>query len=123
VLCGLTTPSRIVSSGICGVSSIAPLSSFNGPVPPFTLHGREHYYVIHYVLRTAMPKLIVRRTGNSLGLPIPHGIVRELGLAVGDEVLIQIERVPQLIGLAGSLKGRITADEFTKLSNEGEELG
>jgi len=69
-----------------------------------------------------VPKLVVRRTGNSLGLPIPHAIVRELGLAVGDEVLVEIERVPQLLGLAGSLKGKITADEFTKLSNEGEEL-
>jgi antitoxin component of MazEF toxin-antitoxin module len=70
-----------------------------------------------------MPKLVVRRTGNSLALPIPHELVRELGLAVGDEVLVQIDRVPQLMELAGSLKGKITADEFTKLSNEGEELG
>ncbi len=69
-----------------------------------------------------MPKLIVRRTGNSLGLPIPHQIVRELGLAPGDEVLVEIERVPRLLALAGSLRGKITADEFTKLSNEGEEL-
>jgi antitoxin component of MazEF toxin-antitoxin module len=69
-----------------------------------------------------MPKLVVRRTGNSLGLPIPHAIARELGLAPGDEVLVEIERVPQLLALAGSLKGKITADEFTKLSNEGEEL-
>jgi antitoxin component of MazEF toxin-antitoxin module len=70
-----------------------------------------------------MPKLIVRRTGNSLGLPIPHEIVRDMGLEVGDEVLVQIERVPQLMRLAGSLKGKITADEFTELSNEGEDLG
>jgi len=70
-----------------------------------------------------VPKLTVRRTGNSLGLPIPHDIVRELGLAPGDEVLVQLERVPQLLALAGRLKGKITADEFTKLSNEGEELG
>jgi hypothetical protein len=69
-----------------------------------------------------MPKLVVRRTGNSLGLPIPHSMVRELGLAPGDEVLVEIERVPPFLALAGSLKGKITADEFTKLSNEGEEL-
>jgi antitoxin component of MazEF toxin-antitoxin module len=70
-----------------------------------------------------VPKLVVRRTGNSLGLPIPHEIVRDLRLAPGDEVLVQLERVPQLMTLAGRLKGRITADEFTQLSNEGEELG
>jgi len=65
----------------------------------------------------------VRRSGNSIGLPLPHALVRELGLAPGDEVLVEIERLPQLLRLAGSLKGKITADEFTKLSNEGEELG
>jgi antitoxin component of MazEF toxin-antitoxin module len=70
-----------------------------------------------------VPKLVVRRTGNSLGIPIPHAIVRELGLAPGDEVLVEIERLPQFLALAGRLKGKITADEFTKLSNEGEELG
>ena len=70
-----------------------------------------------------MPRLVVRRTGNSVGLPLPHALVRELGLTPGDEVLVEIERLPQLLRLAGSLKGKITADEFTKLSNEGEELG
>lgn len=69
-----------------------------------------------------MPKLTVRRTGNSLGLPIPHEIVRELGLAPGDELLVRLERVPRFVAMAGRLKGRMTADEFTRLSNEGEDL-
>ena len=69
-----------------------------------------------------MPKLILRRTGNSLGLPIPHELVRALRLSPGDEVLVQIERVPPLASIAGKLKGRITADEFTRLSNEGEDV-
>jgi antitoxin component of MazEF toxin-antitoxin module len=70
-----------------------------------------------------MPRLIVRRTGNSLSLAIPHEMVRDLKLAPGDELLVQWERVPKLIEMAGRLKGRMTADEFTRLSNEGEELG
>jgi antitoxin component of MazEF toxin-antitoxin module len=70
-----------------------------------------------------MPKLVVRRTGNSLGLPLPHEIVRELGLAPGDELQVSLERVPSLGTLAGVLKGRISAAEFTRLSNEGEDLG
>lgn len=69
-----------------------------------------------------MPKLTVRRTGNSLGLPIPHEIVRELGLAPGDELLVRLERIPRFVAMAGRLKGRMTADEFTRLSNEGEDL-
>jgi len=102
---------------------VSRLLTSTTPAPVFKHHRRKRYYVIHHVLRMAMPKLVVRRTGNSLGLPLPHDIVRELGLAVGDEVLVQVERLPPWSGLAGSLKGRITADEFTKLSNEGEELG
>jgi hypothetical protein len=84
--------------------------------------GRKQY-VIHIVLHYPMPHLVVRRTGNSLGLPIPRDLVRDLGLAPGDELMVQLERIAPLTSLAGVLKGRITADEFTRLSNEGEDLG
>jgi len=69
-----------------------------------------------------MPKLVVRRTGNSLGIPIPHEMVRDLKLAPGDELIVQIERIPKFATMAGRLKGRMSADEFTRLSNEGEEV-
>jgi antitoxin component of MazEF toxin-antitoxin module len=78
------------------------------------------YYVLYYII--SMPKLVVRRTGNSLGLPIPREIVRDLSLSAGDELLVQLERVPGVLSLAGRLKGRLTAREFTRLSNEGEEV-
>lgn len=70
-----------------------------------------------------MTKLVVRRTGNSLALPLPRDLVRSLGVAEGDLLNVELERVPDLLQLAGSLKGRITADEFTRLSNEGEDVG
>jgi hypothetical protein len=79
-------------------------------------------YVIHSVLHQTVPKLVVRRTGNSLGLPIPHELVRELGLSPGDELMVRLERIPKPLTLEGRLKGKITADEFTRLSNEGEEI-
>ena len=69
-----------------------------------------------------MPRLIVRRSGNSLGLALPYQLVREMELAPGDELLVHLEKVPSYLGLEGRLKGRMTADEFTRLSNEGEEL-
>jgi hypothetical protein len=37
--------------------------------------------------------------------------------------MVHIDRIAPLTSLAGVLKGRITADEFTRLSNEGEDLG
>ncbi len=70
-----------------------------------------------------MPKLIVRRTGNSLSLPIPRDLVGQYGLSVGDEVMVTLRPLPKLDSVAGRLKGRLTADEFTRLSNEGEDLG
>ena len=64
----------------------------------------------------------MRRIGNSIGLPLPQALLLELGLTPGDEVLVEIERLPNFLELAGTLIGKITADEFTKLSNEGEVL-
>ncbi|MCI4352708.1 MAG: AbrB/MazE/SpoVT family DNA-binding domain-containing protein [Thermoplasmata archaeon] len=69
-----------------------------------------------------MTKLTVRRTGNSLAVPLPRALVRSLGVAEGDVLNVELERVPDLLRLAGTLKGRITADEFTRLSNEGEDI-
>jgi antitoxin component of MazEF toxin-antitoxin module len=70
-----------------------------------------------------MAQLTVRRTGNSLAVPLPRALVRSLGLSEGDVLNVELERVPEILRLAGSLRGRISADEFTRLSNEGEDLG
>ena len=70
-----------------------------------------------------MTKLTIRRTGNSLAVPLPRALVRSLGLAEGDVLNVELERLPDILQLVGSLKGRITGDEFTRLSNEGEDLG
>ncbi len=70
-----------------------------------------------------MPKLVVRRTGNSLALSLPREVVREFGISLGDQLLVHFERIPRMETLIGRLKGRLSASEFTKLSNEGEDLG
>jgi antitoxin component of MazEF toxin-antitoxin module len=70
-----------------------------------------------------MPRLVVRRIGNSLGLRIPRQVVEDFRLRVGDELLVRLEPIRRLQSLAGTLKGTITADEFTQLSNEYEDLG
>ncbi|MGA7861789.1 MAG: AbrB/MazE/SpoVT family DNA-binding domain-containing protein [Thermoplasmata archaeon] len=70
-----------------------------------------------------MTKLTIRRIGNSLAVPLPRALARSLGLAGGDVLNVELERVPELLQLVGSLKGRITAHDFTRLSNEGEDLG
>jgi antitoxin component of MazEF toxin-antitoxin module len=73
-------------------------------------------------LRKAKATLVVRRTGNSVGLSIPRELVHDLELAPGDEVLVTIERIPSYRSLAARLRGKITADEFTALSNQGEKV-
>ena len=72
---------------------------------------------------TSMPIFKVRRSGNSLVLVLPSELVKSMGLHEGDDVLATMDKLPDLMQFAGRLKGKITADEFTRLSNEGEDLG
>lgn len=70
-----------------------------------------------------MTVLNVRRAGNSLALLLPKKDVDELHLHEGDTVQVEIHKVPSLLELAGSLKGKVRAAELHSLTNEGEELG
>jgi antitoxin component of MazEF toxin-antitoxin module len=74
-------------------------------------------------MMTSMPIFRVRRSGNSLVLVLPSELARSMKLHEGDKVLATIEKVPNIMEFAGKLKGIITADEFTRLTNEGEDLG
>lgn len=69
-----------------------------------------------------MPILRVRRTGRSLGLSLPRALVEKMDLSPGDEVRVELVKLPAYLALAGRLRGKITADTFTRLSNEGEHL-
>ena len=70
-----------------------------------------------------MTVLHVRRAGNSLALLLPKKEVEALQLHEGDAVQVEIHKVPSLLELAGSLKGRISTKELHGLTNEGEDLG
>lgn len=70
-----------------------------------------------------MAVLHVRRAGNSLALLLPKKEVEELHLHEGDTVQVEIHKVPSLLELAGSLKGRVRTADLHALTNEGEELG
>ena len=74
-------------------------------------------------MMTSMPVFKVRRSGNSLVLVLPSELAKSMKLREGDKVLATIEKVPDIMDFAGKLKGIMTADEFTRLSNEGEDLG
>jgi hypothetical protein len=71
----------------------------------------------------AMIKLTVSRIGDSLAVRLPRALVRSLGVVAGDVFNVEIERLPDLIRMIGGLKGDITGDESTKLSNDGEDPG
>lgn len=64
----------------------------------------------------------VRRTGNSLAIVLPRTLARELRLREGDHVEMEVRKIPSFLELFGRLKGVLTAEEFTRLSNEGEDL-
>lgn len=69
-----------------------------------------------------MSELVVRKAGNSLAILLPRELAKRLGIHMGDTVHAELHRVPTILDLAGSLKGKVTADELNKLSNEGEDL-
>jgi len=69
-----------------------------------------------------MSELVVRKAGNSLAILLPRDLAKRLGIHVGDTVHADLQRVPSVLDLAGCLKGKVTADELNKLSNEGEDL-
>lgn len=70
-----------------------------------------------------MPVLRLRRIGNSLGVLLPSELVAAKGLRPNDDVRVEIERVPRLEDVAGSLrKYGLSAREWNDLANEGEEL-
>lgn len=69
-----------------------------------------------------MAVLHVRRAGNSLALLLPKKAVEELHLREGDTVQVEIHKVPSLLELAGSLKGKVERRDLHALTNEGEDL-
>jgi antitoxin component of MazEF toxin-antitoxin module len=78
------------------------------------------YYI---TLDTGVTVLVVRRSGNSLALALPKDVVRQFGLREGDRVDARLEKIPAIAESFGFLKGKVTAKELHRLSNEGEEVG
>ena len=75
------------------------------------------------VIRDPMTLLHVRKAGNSLALLVPKEQARALNLHEGDAVQVEIRKVPTILELAGTLKGKVSAAELHALTNEGEDLG
>lgn len=70
-----------------------------------------------------MPVLRVRRVGNSLGVLLPKSLIREKGLKVNDEVVVDVNLAPDIESVRGAIKHLgLTVDELNELTNEGEEL-
>jgi antitoxin component of MazEF toxin-antitoxin module len=70
-----------------------------------------------------MPEFIVRRTGNSLAVVIPRPLVEQLKLREGDHVRVELEKAPALEEFDGMLMGKATAEQLSRLADEGEDVG
>lgn len=89
-----------------------------------TSRRHRNPYVRRPVIRyPRMSELVVRRTGNSLAVVIPRALVDRLKLRPGDHVRAVLERTPALDEFDGILKGKSTADELSRIADEGEDLG
>lgn len=70
-----------------------------------------------------MPRAVLRRIGNSIGLVLPKDYVRAKKLRAGDEVDIEVAPAAALASVRGALKVKLSTDKLNDLVDEGEDLG
>jgi hypothetical protein len=63
-----------------------------------------------------------KRKIRSLSPPIPPNVGRDGGTELIDRPRTALQDRRRLLSLRGVLRDRLTADEFTRLSNDGEAL-
>ncbi len=62
---------------------------------------------------------VVRRWGNSVGVVFPKEFVKEKKLKVNEKVLINVVKEANLEKLFGSLKRKMSGQEFKDMVREG----
>ena len=61
---------------------------------------------------------VIRQIGNSLGIIVPHDIVKSKGLKKNTRVFFDIVKPLDVASIFGSLKTTTSGDEFKKLVKE-----
>ena len=61
----------------------------------------------------------VRKIGNSLGLILPKELVKERNLKVNEKVFVEIIKETKMSDVFGSLKRKISGQEFKDLTRKG----
>lgn len=64
-------------------------------------------------------KVIVKKWGNSMGIVLPKELVRKEHLKENDAVLVDVVKEADLSDLFGSLKRKLTGQEFKDMVREG----
>ena len=64
-------------------------------------------------------ELIIKKWGNSLGAIFPKEVVEKEKLKVNQKIVVQVIKVGDLTKIFGSLKGKMSGQEFKDLAREG----
>lgn len=64
-------------------------------------------------------ELILKKWGNSMGVILPKELVEKEHLKENDKLLIEVVKESNLVKLFGSLKRKISGQEFKDMVREG----
>ncbi len=61
----------------------------------------------------------VRKWGNSMGIVLPKELIEEKGIKEDDEIIIEVAKKADLSRLFGSLKRKMSGQEFKDMVRKG----
>lgn len=61
----------------------------------------------------------VKRWGNSLGVILPQNYLEERGISLNDEIIVEAFKVADISKAFGSLKRKMSGQEFKDMVREG----
>ena len=61
----------------------------------------------------------VRKWGNSMGIVLPKELIEEKGIKEDDEIIIEVAKKADLRKLFGSLKRKMSGQEFKDMVRKG----
>ncbi len=61
----------------------------------------------------------VRKWGNSMGIVLPKELIEEKGIKEDDEIIIEVAKKADLSKLFGSLKRKMSGQEFKDMVRKG----
>jgi len=66
-------------------------------------------------------EVVVKKWGNSMGVLLPKNEIEKYHLKVNDKLIIEVIKKANIMDLFGSLKGKVSGQEFKDMVRKGWE--